>query len=83
MYMWNVIIWWDQAQGQWEISLTGEGISDSKVTIEVKEYVLDRFEVIVEAPKSVAKQEMETSGLSVTVYGQYTYGEKVSGKLRS
>lgn len=68
--------------GEWKLkAFISDGKTDEEDVVEykfeVKEYVLPRFEVIVDTKHDVTQNE---GVIRVTVYGNYTFGEFVKGK---
>ncbi|CAM9628767.1 unnamed protein product [Lampetra fluviatilis] len=62
--------------GQWKIIVHGEGV-DKEQPFTVAEYVLPKFEVLLELPSFVAREDGQ--GVSGTVVAKYTYGKMVRG----
>ena len=69
--------------GVWTLSAsTPDGFADVvAASFEVEEYVLPKFEVVLDVPPTLSTSEA-ARGVSGTVHGLYTYGEKVVGSVR-
>ncbi|XP_013108377.2 thioester-containing protein 1 allele R1 isoform X3 [Stomoxys calcitrans] len=66
--------------GNWLISvhISGKYDLDKEYTFKVEKYVLPKFSVHIENDRHVAKTNKR---LKITVYGKYTYGKFVRGKV--
>ncbi|XP_078507546.1 alpha-2-macroglobulin-like protein 1 [Lissotriton helveticus] len=58
---------------------TIKGPSKSSQTFEVMEYVLPKYEVVMEAPSHISNSDME---LSIKLCARYTYGRPVQGTIK-
>ena len=68
--------------GEWKLTASSEGFaSDVVATFEVDEYVLPRYEVVIDVPPTISEEEA-ARGVTGKIHGLYTYGEKVVGKAR-
>ena len=67
--------------GMWYINATidDEYQLSTVQHFEVKEYTLPRFEIILETKSNVHKDEVD---ILLTVYGNYTFGEFVTGTAK-
>lgn len=66
-----------QTQGKWEIRVKLGKARDAVKSFEVTERSLPKFRVVIESPKHVLLSNEDN--LRVSVYGEYTFGEFVSG----
>eukprot|EP00929_Paragymnodinium_shiwhaense_P004590 TRINITY_DN10566_c0_g1_i2.p1 TRINITY_DN10566_c0_g1~~TRINITY_DN10566_c0_g1_i2.p1 ORF type:complete len:1689 (-),score=496.42 TRINITY_DN10566_c0_g1_i2:113-5179(-) len=69
-------------EGTYKLSASVGETLNADGSFEVKEYVLPKFEVKVELdPKELVAKDTRTLTVRGKAYGEYTYGEKVPGKL--
>ncbi|XP_060092738.1 alpha-2-macroglobulin-like protein 1 [Heteronotia binoei] len=69
----------EAALGRYTITLGGVEPVWSRKSFEVEEYVLPRFEVLIDAPEQITTSDEE---IRIKVSGRYTYGKAVRGTVR-
>ena len=68
--------------GEWQLTASAEGFAtDVVATFEVDEYVLPKFEVVIDVPPTISESEA-ARGVAGQINAVYTYGERVSGSAK-